>query len=121
MNARSADRRGLARDRDYRDLTGDVVLEQRFVSGIPEQILVRAIRGGASERLLNGGSGRGDMSRWRDETVMPEALAHYLRDELGAPPRDMGPEGAIRRNLRLSDERAATLYLQFVPPSDACR
>jgi len=58
---------------------------------------------------------------WRDETVMPEALAHYLHDELGAPPRDMGPEGAIRRNLRLSDDRAATLYLQFVPPSDACR
>jgi len=58
---------------------------------------------------------------WRDETVMPEALAAYLTDKLGAPPRDMGPEGAIRRNLRLSDDKGATLYLQFVPPSDACR
>lgn len=58
---------------------------------------------------------------WRDETVMPEALASYLTDRLGAPPRDMGPEGAIRRNLRLSDEKAATLYLQFVPPSELCR
>jgi hypothetical protein len=58
---------------------------------------------------------------WRDETVMPEALAAYLADELGAKPRDMGPEGAIRRNLRLSDDKAATLYLQFVPPSEACR
>ncbi len=58
---------------------------------------------------------------WRDDTVMPEALATYLSEDLGAPPRDMGPEGAIRRNLRLSDEKAATLYLQFVPPSDLCR
>ena len=52
---------------------------------------------------------------------MPEALADYLTEELGAPPHDMGPEGAIRRNLRLSDDKAATLYLQFVRPSDACR
>ena len=58
---------------------------------------------------------------WRNETVMPEALAAYLEDELGAPPHDMGPEGAIRRNLRLSDDKAATLYLQFVRPSEACR
>ena len=58
---------------------------------------------------------------WRGETAMPDALAAYLEDQLGATPRDMEPEGAIRRNLRLSDDRAATLYLQFVPPSDACR
>jgi len=58
---------------------------------------------------------------WRNDPVMPDALAAYLEDELGATPRDMGPEGAIRRNLRLSDDRAATLYLQFVPPSEACR
>jgi hypothetical protein len=58
---------------------------------------------------------------WRDETVMPEALADYLAETLGAPPHDVGPEGAIRRNLRLSDDKAATLYLQFVRPSEACR
>jgi hypothetical protein len=52
---------------------------------------------------------------------MPEALAAYLADKLKAPPRDMGPEGAIRRNLRLSDNKAAVLYLQFVPPSELCR
>lgn len=58
---------------------------------------------------------------WRDETVMPAALATYLADRLDAQPRDMGPEGAIRRNLLLSDEKAATLYFQFVPPSELCR
>jgi hypothetical protein len=59
---------------------------------------------------------------WRsDDTVMPEALAKYLADKLGAPPRDRGPEGAIRRNFELSEDKAATLYLQFVPPSEACR
>ncbi len=66
---------------------------------------------------------------WRetefDETrklaVMPPALADYVTEKLGAYPRDKGAEGAIRRNLRLSDEKAATLYFQFVRPSDACR
>ncbi len=58
---------------------------------------------------------------WRDYTVMPDALADYLENDLRAPPRDRGPEGAIRRNLLLSDGKAATLYFQFVPPSGACR
>jgi hypothetical protein len=58
---------------------------------------------------------------WRDETVMSPDLAEYLEKELFATPRDMGPEGAIRRNLRLSDNKAATLYFQFVQPSEACR
>jgi hypothetical protein len=66
---------------------------------------------------------------WRDTTfdeerniaLMPADLEAYLRDKLGAEPRDAGAEGAIRRNLRLSDDKAATLYLQFVPPSEDCR
>jgi hypothetical protein len=66
---------------------------------------------------------------WRDTTfdenrniaLMPPELEAYLREKLGAEPRDSGAEGAIRRNLRLSDDKAATLYLQFVPPSEDCR
>lgn len=65
---------------------------------------------------------------WRDPQatdanllVMPPELGAYLTDDLATPPRDMGPDGAIRRNLRLSRDKAATLYFQFVPPSDACR
>lgn len=66
---------------------------------------------------------------WRDTTfdekrniaLMPADLEAYLKDKLGAEPRDAGAEGAIRRNLRLSDDKAATLYLQFVPPSENCR
>jgi hypothetical protein len=53
--------------------------------------------------------------------VMPPDLKSYLDEELFASPRDPGAEGAIRRHLRLSDTKAATLYLNFVPPSDACR
>jgi Dolichyl-phosphate-mannose-protein mannosyltransferase len=66
---------------------------------------------------------------WRDSefdetkkiAVMPPDLASYLREDLLTPLRDTGAEGAIRRNLRLSDTKAATLYLQFVPSSDSCR
>ncbi len=58
---------------------------------------------------------------WRDATVMPPDLAAYLDEELKAPPHDVGPEDAIRRNLRMSDNKAATLYLQFVSPSELCR
>lgn len=58
---------------------------------------------------------------WRNETVMPQDLADYLVIELGAQPRDRGPEGAIRRNLHQSYTKASTLYFQFVPPSGACR
>jgi hypothetical protein len=66
---------------------------------------------------------------WRDSefdekkriAVMPPDLASYLREDLQTPLRDTGAEGAIRRNLRLSDTKAATLYLQFVPSSDSCR
>lgn len=57
----------------------------------------------------------------RKLAIMPPALADYVTQKLDAHPRDKGAEGAIRRNLRLSDEKAATLYFQFVRPSDACR
>jgi Dolichyl-phosphate-mannose-protein mannosyltransferase len=57
----------------------------------------------------------------RKVAVMPEALSKYLREKLGAQPLDDGAEGAIRRNLLQSQDKAATLYFQFVPPSEACR
>jgi hypothetical protein len=57
----------------------------------------------------------------RNVAIMPRELEAYLTEKLGAQPRDSGAEGAIRRNLRLSDDKAATLYLQFVPPSEDCR
>jgi hypothetical protein len=53
--------------------------------------------------------------------LMPPELKSYLQDSLGARPEDAGAEGAIRRNFRLSGNKAATLYLQFVPPSELCR
>ena len=31
------------------------------------------------------------------------------------------PEGAIRRNLHQSEDKAATLYYQFVRSSELCR
>ncbi len=66
--------------------------------------------------------GRGGcLAVWRDTTVMPDALADYLEYDLQAPPHDRGPDGAIRRNLLESDEKAATLYFQFVSPSERCR
>lgn len=58
---------------------------------------------------------------WRDYTVMSDDLQKYLTEELGAPPRDPGPDGAVRRPLRMSGNKAATLYFQFVPPSEKCR
>ncbi len=57
----------------------------------------------------------------RKVAVMPAKLASYLNDELRSPPHDLGADGAIRRNLTLSKSKSATLYFQFVPPSDACR
>jgi hypothetical protein len=58
---------------------------------------------------------------WRDNPVMPEELFTYMRDKLHAPPRDRGPEGAIRRHLLLSGDKAQVLYYQFVSPSKTCR
>jgi hypothetical protein len=57
----------------------------------------------------------------RNVAIMPRELEVYLNEKLGAEPRDAGAEDAIRRNLRLSDDKAATLYLQVVPRSEACR
>lgn len=66
---------------------------------------------------------------WRDTqfdtkrkiALMPEPLVTYLSDQLYAYPRHQGAEGAIRRNLHQSDEKAATLYFTFVRPSELCR
>lgn len=58
---------------------------------------------------------------WRDTPVMPKDLAAYLATRLNAPPHDRGPEGAIRRHLLLSADKAQVLYYQFVPPSPSCR
>ena len=58
---------------------------------------------------------------WRDNPVMPEELFDYLSRQLDAPPRDRGPEGAIRRHLLLSGDKAQVLYYQFVSPSKSCR
>ncbi len=57
----------------------------------------------------------------RNIAVMPRELVAYLTDQLYAYPHDAGAEGAIRRNLRQSNDKAATLYYQFVRPSDFCR
>ncbi len=66
---------------------------------------------------------------WRDFTfdeqrkiaLIPPELSAYLTGPMKTPLRDSGAEGAIRRNLRLSNDKAVTLYFQFVPPSDLCR
>jgi len=57
----------------------------------------------------------------RNIAVMPRELVDYLTNQLYAYPHDAGAEGAIRRNLRQSTDKAATLYYQFVRPSDFCR
>jgi len=57
----------------------------------------------------------------RNIAVMPRELVDYLTNQLYAYPHDEGAEGAIRRNLRQSNDKAATLYYQFVRPSDFCR
>lgn len=58
---------------------------------------------------------------WRNYTIMPEDLHEYLVEQLGTLPEDRGPEGAIRRNLRMSGSKGATLYYYFVRPSADCR
>jgi len=57
----------------------------------------------------------------RNIALMPPELVKYLSDQLYAYPRYQGAEGAIRRNLHQSKEKAATLYYTFVRPSDLCR
>jgi hypothetical protein len=57
----------------------------------------------------------------RNMAIMPRELVTYLGDRLFAYPRDQGAEGAIRRNLRQSEDKAATLYYKFVRPSELCR
>jgi len=62
-----------------------------------------------------------EFNEQRNVAVMPRELVAYLTDRLYAFPRDEGAEGAIRRYLRQSNDKAATLYYQFVRPSESCR
>lgn len=57
----------------------------------------------------------------RNIAIMPEALSAYIRDSLGASLRDEGAEGAIRRTLLQSEDKAATLYYSFLRPTELCR
>lgn len=57
----------------------------------------------------------------RNVAIMPETLSTYIREKLNTGLRDEGAEGAIRRNLLSSEDKAATLYYQFVRPSELCR
>jgi hypothetical protein len=62
-----------------------------------------------------------EFNEQRNIAIMPRELVTYLADRLYAYPRDQGAEGAIRRNLHQSSDKAATLYYQFVRPSEHCR
>ena len=62
-----------------------------------------------------------EFNEQRNVAIMPRELVAYLTDKLFAYPHDEGAEGAIRRNLRQSEDKAATLYYQFVRPSESCR
>jgi len=62
-----------------------------------------------------------EFNEQRNIAVMPRELVAYLTDRLYAFPHDQGAEGAIRRNLHQSSDKAATLYYQFVKPSESCR
>jgi hypothetical protein len=52
---------------------------------------------------------------------MPDALSAYIREKLDTGLRDEGAEGAIRRTLLHSEDKAATLYYSFLRPSELCR
>ena len=52
--------------------------------------------------------------------LMPEELSSYVEKDLGSRLRDKGARGAVRRNLRMSDEKAATLYYQLNRGSGQC-
>ncbi|MDP3736180.1 MAG: glycosyltransferase family 39 protein [Hyphomonadaceae bacterium] len=58
---------------------------------------------------------------WRDEPIMPEALADYLEQKLGAGTLDREPQLAISANLLQTANRSATLYYRFVGSTDLCR
>jgi hypothetical protein len=56
----------------------------------------------------------------RNVALMPEELSSYVEKDLGSRLRDKGARGAVRRNLRMSDEKAATLYYQLNRGSGQC-
>jgi hypothetical protein len=58
-----------------------------------------------------------EFNEQRNIAVMPRELVAYLTDRLYAFPHDQGAEGAIRRNLHQSSDKAAT-STQFVKPSN---
>jgi hypothetical protein len=57
----------------------------------------------------------------RNIAIMPEQLSTYIREKLDTSLRDEGAEGAIRRTLLHSQDKAATLYYSFLRPSELCR
>lgn len=57
----------------------------------------------------------------RNVAIMPDALSAYIREKLDTGLRDEGAEGAIRRTLLHSEDKAATLYYSFLRPSELCR
>ena len=65
---------------------------------------------------------------WRDTrfndslnvALMPEELSTYLEQDLSVRLRDKGARGAVRRPLRMSEDKAATLYFQLNRASGQC-
>ena len=60
------------------------------------------------------------VSNGADHRYVMELLVTHP-DKLDTNLRDEGAEGAIRRTLLHSQDKAATLYYQFVRPSELCR
>ena len=56
----------------------------------------------------------------RNIALMPEELSTYLEKDLGARLRDKGARDAVRRPLRMSEDKAATLYFQLNRGSGQC-
>lgn len=62
-----------------------------------------------------------EFNEQRNIAVMPRELVAYLTDLALRLPAYQGAEGAIRRNPTSRATRVATLYYQFVKPSESCR
>lgn len=56
----------------------------------------------------------------RNVALMPEQLSAYVETDLKSRLRDKGARGAVRRDLRMSTEKAATLYYQLNRGSGQC-
>lgn len=57
---------------------------------------------------------------WRNEPEMPEKLYLYLTDEMKMPAPSRAPQGAVRRNYLMSEDKATVLYYSFLAPSATC-